>query len=236
LYILQRRHFAHTKTFGNLFFTPDYMKTSCLVLVLLSSILAGAQTLGTATQTTLPPPTAYSIVANDANSRVWERTTYEQGPNGTVVPKKHRVTELETGMYFQSNGQWVESKEEIDLLPQGGAAATNGQIQVYFPGDIYQGEIQMLTPEGEQLQSQPVGICYDDGTNTVLIAALTNSVGELDSPNQIIYPNAFAGTFQRQLDPNLGRIADSHGLCHGQSGKQPVFRACYRDGLSGFKR
>jgi archaellum component FlaF (FlaF/FlaG flagellin family) len=167
------------------------MKTSCLAIVLLSSIVAGAQPALTATQTALPPPTAYSVVDSGANHRVWERSTYEKAPDGTVVSKKHRFIELATGLNYLQNGQWTESKEEIDVLPQGGAVATKGQHQVYFPGDIYQGVIQMVTPDGEQLQSRPLGISYDDGTNIVMIAELTNSVGVLVSSNQIVYPNAF---------------------------------------------
>ena len=100
------------------------MKTSCLAILLLSSIVAGAQTSGIATQTTtgqpaLPAPTAYSVVENGPNHRVWERILYESGPNGTVVGRKHRVTELSTGLNFLQNGQWTPSREQIDLLPAG---------------------------------------------------------------------------------------------------------------------
>ena len=107
-------------------------------------------------------------------------------------PRKHHYNELATGLnYKNAQGQWVESKEEIDVLPQGGAAATQGQHQVYFPGNIYQGQIEMVTPDGLKLYSRPVGLSYDDGTNTVMIAVLTNSTGVLVSSNQVIYPNAF---------------------------------------------
>jgi hypothetical protein len=169
------------------------MKTSCLAVILLSSTAVWAQTSGSSTQVSLPAPTAYSVVQRDGNSRVWERTVYERGPEGTIVPRNHRYTELATGMHYQKNGQWLESKEEIDLLSQGGAAATQGQHQAYFPGDIAQGVIQMVTPDGRQLQSRPVALAYDDGNQTVLIAILTNSVGELVGSNEVIYPNAFEG-------------------------------------------
>ena len=85
----------------------------------------------------------------------------------------------------------MDSKEEIDILPNGTAAATNGQHQVYFPGNIYQGVIELVTPDGIHLQSRPLGLSYDDGTNTVLIAELTNSIGQLVGSNQVIYPDAF---------------------------------------------
>jgi archaellum component FlaF (FlaF/FlaG flagellin family) len=99
----------------------------------------------TTDQSSIPSPTPYSIVANDANSRIWERTVYEQGPDGQVVATTHSYTELATGLNHLVNGQWVPSKEEIDILPDGTAAATNGQHQVYFPSDIYNGEIKMVT-------------------------------------------------------------------------------------------
>ena len=115
------------------------MRTSCLAILLLSSILAGAQTTGTTTQTTpgqpaLPAATAFSPVSRDARSTVWERTVYEQGPNGTVVPKKHRYTELASGLNYQdpATGQWQPSRAEISLLPPGGAfaaAATHGRVR-----------------------------------------------------------------------------------------------------------
>lgn len=77
------------------------------------------------------------------------------------------------------------------MLSDGSAAATNGQHQAYFPGDIYTGEIVLVTPDGKHLRSRPLGLAYDDGTNSVLIAELTNSVGEiLPSGNQVVYPDA----------------------------------------------
>ena len=141
----------------------------------------------------LPSPTPYAVTKQDGNSRVWERTMYELGPNGQVIPKKHSYTELATGLNYQKNGQWTASKEEIDVLPQGGAAAIQGQHQVYFPGNINTGVIKVVTPDGKPMQSRPLAIFYDDGSKTVALAVLTNSVGLLVGSNQVIYPNAFSG-------------------------------------------
>jgi hypothetical protein len=141
----------------------------------------------------VPPPTQPTIISREANSRVWERTEYEQGPNGQIIPKKHHYTELATGLCYEQNGRWMDSQEQISILPDGSAAATKGQHQAYFPSDIYNGVMTLITPDGLQLKSQPVGLSYDDGSNTVLIAILTNSIGQLISPNQVIYTNAFTG-------------------------------------------
>ena len=178
------------------------MKTTSIIAVFflssLASLLAQTPTVtasgAPAVQgSTLPVPTAYAIVAKDANSRVWQRTVYEQDSSGNVVPQLHRYTELASGLNHLVNGQWVESSEQIVILPNGTAAATNGQHQAYFPGDIYEGEIELVTPDGKQIYSQPLALTYFDGTNTVAIAGLTNSVGVVVGDNQVIYPNAFTG-------------------------------------------
>ncbi|MFZ0827852.1 MAG: immunoglobulin domain-containing protein [Verrucomicrobiia bacterium] len=185
---------GRTRHFGFFF---DSMKTSWLTIVLLASTVIGTQAqIGSAivpAGANLPLPTTYTVASRDANSRVWQRLTFQTSSSGQVVTNVHSYIELCTGLNFWSNGQWAASKEEIDILPNGTAAATNGQHQAYFPGDIYQGAIQLVTPDGRQLQSRPLGLSYDDGTNMVLIAELTNSIGYLAGSNQVVYPDSFTG-------------------------------------------
>lgn len=162
------------------FFTCTFLLIPCL---------CSAQTPTSSTPATTQP----AIVARDANSRTWEWTESQPAPNGQTVQQIHRYTELATGLCYQQNGQWQDSREQISIQPDGSASATQGEHQVYFPADIYNGVITLITPDGLQLKSQPVGLSYDDGTNTVLIAESTNAVGQLISSNQVIYTNAFAG-------------------------------------------
>ena len=181
------------------------MKNPIIVIALLVSTLAGVQAQVTgngattiATQPALPAPTAFAPVSRDAGSTVWERTVYSRGPNGTVVPRKSRYTELSSGLNFldPTTKQWAPSREQIDLLPPGGAyaaAATHGQHSARFPLDIARGVIQLSGPDGKQLQSRPVGLFYEDDSNSVLIAILTNSVGGLVGSNEVVYPDAFEG-------------------------------------------
>ena len=163
----------------------------------------------TSQSSSLPQPTPYSVVNRSANVNVWERYTYEKTSNGKTIQRKHQYTELASGLNFKNpqTGLWAPSKEEIDILPDGTAAAVNGQHRVHFPGDIYDGVIEMITPDGLHLQSRPLGISYDDGTNTVLVAVLTNSIGQLINSNTVVYPNAFIG-----LDADLCYIYTKAGL------------------------
>ncbi len=172
--------------------------TAILVALWISTCWTNAQTISSSRSAssanpgkTAPSDTPYAVVDRGANHRVWQRTTYETRPDGTQIPHIHTYTELATGLHYMKNGQWVESKEEIDILPNGTAAATQGQHKAYFPGDIYEGMIELVTPDGKHLKSRPLGLSYDDGNKTVLIAELKNSVGQLVAPNQVIYPDAF---------------------------------------------
>ena len=170
------------------------MKSFLNLIYFTSLLCAGCLCRAQSVNSGVPSPTPYTAVSRDADSCIWQRTEYQQGPNGEIIAQGHQYTELATGLNFKDpNGQWVPAKEEIDILPDGSAAATNGQHQVYFPGDIYDGVIKLVTPDGILLQSQPIGLSYDDGTKTVLIAELTNSIGQLVGANQAIYTNAFFG-------------------------------------------
>ncbi|HLX69591.1 MAG TPA: LamG-like jellyroll fold domain-containing protein [Verrucomicrobiae bacterium] len=142
-------------------------------------------------------PTAvnYFIGQQGANSRVWQTVVQTVNAKGnTVYQTNQAYVELATGLNHLVNGQWVPSSEQINISPDGSSAwATNGQHQVYFPGNIYNGEIKLVTPDGQTLQSQPIGLSYFDGTNSVLLAVVTNATGAiLSSGNQVTYTNAFA--------------------------------------------
>jgi hypothetical protein len=131
----------------------------------------------------------YVVIERGGDYRVLATTNLVNG-----LPQVHSYTELATGMnYTDGSGQLTEAQEQIVLQPDGSAAATQGRHQVHFPGDIYEGVLQLTLPDGRHLTSRPLGLSYDDGSNTLFLATLTNAVGELAGSNQVIYPNAFSG-------------------------------------------
>lgn len=143
-----------------------------------------------------PAQTDYAVVERGADYKVLQKTAAYQ--NGTNIV--HRYTELATGMhYLNGYGQWTEAQEEISILPSGGAAATQGRHQVYFPPDIGAGVLKVVTPDGLVLQCRPLGVTFDDGKNTVFIGVLTNSIGWLTASNQVTYKNCFSGGIKADL-------------------------------------
>lgn len=129
----------------------------------------------------------YAPIERGLNYTVYAKTNLVNGTN-----RISRYTELASGLNFSNEyGQIVEANESISVLPNGGAQANQGQTKVIFPADIYDGVLQVTTPDGRQLTSRPLGIAVDDGSNTVFIASLTNAVGYLVGSNQVVYRGAF---------------------------------------------
>jgi len=75
----------------------------------------------------LPPSMAYAVTGRDANSRIWKQQTYQLLSSGRVVTNVNSYTELASGLNHLVSGQWLASSEQIVILPNGTAAATNGQ-------------------------------------------------------------------------------------------------------------
>jgi hypothetical protein len=129
--------------------------------------------------------------------RTFERTDLQQTASG-VRPRKLRYVELATGMHYKQtpSGPWLETREEIVLLPDGlGAAATNGPLKAWFPANIYKGAIVCEAADGVRITSRPYGVSYADGTNSVLIAELKESVAQLlPAGNCIVYPDCMTRT------------------------------------------
>jgi hypothetical protein len=177
------------------------MKTLLAILVCLASasVATRAQNVSGTQSTTapqLPAPTAYHVVERGGNYNVWQRETYEAGPNGQVFTHVHKVRELGSGMNYQNaDGQWAASQEQIQAYANG-AIAQNGQYQVIFADNLNStGAIDQQTPDGKRLRSNILGLAYyDDSTGqSVMIAQIQDAQGELISANQVLYPNAFTG-------------------------------------------
>jgi hypothetical protein len=155
------------------------MLTRTLLLVSLAALPAMAQP-------PQPQPGAsepFTIVERTAHSRTWHRTEWEQTFSGALIPHEHKITELATGMHYQSpqDGTWLESKEVIEGFP-GGAVARQGPHSVIWANNLATpGSIDLQMANGTRLISQVIGLCYFDsatGTN-VLIAEIKDCQGAI---------------------------------------------------------
>jgi hypothetical protein len=169
---------------------------------LLATLLLASATLPAAAQTarasvvsdvTGTNDVPWSVAERGPHSRVWQRVLSHPGPNGKPVQRVHRYTELQTGLHYQRDGKWVESRETIAATADG-AAATNGPIQVHWLANLNSaGAVDVTTPDRKRLRSNILGIGFADATGkSVLIGETKDSYGQLlPSGKEAMYPDAF---------------------------------------------
>lgn len=169
------------------------LKLSIPTLLAASTIYCGSQSA------TVPAPTPYSVIHRESNERTWQRTTYSLSPSGQAVPHLENYKEVGNGICFRQGGVFVDSNPSISILQDGSGASTDAPCNFYCPADIYNGLIRLVTSDGQELDSEPIGLRYSSGDASVQIAWLTNSVGELISSNVVLYPRAFVGGLNADL-------------------------------------
>ena len=134
-----------------------------------------------------------SILERGSHHRVVQNVTEEVSLAGATSLWTNTFTELANSIHFWRDNRWFETREEFKLFP-GGAAATEGPHQLILAPNINEGgSVDLLTSDGKRFLSNPMGLSFRDTVtgNTVLIAEVKDSIGELVAPNVIIYPDAF---------------------------------------------
>ncbi len=145
----------------------------------------------------LPPVeiAPYTVIDRGPHYKRLEHVLAFTNDLGKVRYRTNGYTEIATGMNHLVGDQWVESTEEIQITANGGQA-TNSAHQVIFAANANSpAAIQLVTPDGKQLSSHVVSLSYFDPTtgNSALISQLQDSVGQLVSSNEVLYPNALGG-------------------------------------------
>src|SRR5665213_3168812 len=139
--------------------------------------------------------TNYVCVQRGPNSKVWQQILLSTNETGDVTTNVQSYSELATGICYLSNGEYVDSVEEVDPVA-GGAQAVHGRHQVQWalnantPG----GAVTVITPDAKQLSSTVFGLAYYDAAtgSNVAIARLKNCDGSIVAPNEVLYADAFS--------------------------------------------
>src|SRR5262245_49031830 len=95
-------------------------------------ILGGMGVRGADVRVDVPADT---VVRQDKDSRVWKRVRSQGLLNGQTVLRTNSVVELSSGLSYFENGQWKDSRDEIDIVPTG-AAATKSPHKLHVTGNV----------------------------------------------------------------------------------------------------
>src|SRR6266540_4129257 len=136
------------------------------------------------------------VTERGPHHRTWSRVTQITLPSGRVCYETNSYQELAGGMhYLNGQGVWTEARPLFELFP-GGAIARQAQTQVILaPNANTAGAVDWRGPEGQRCRSHVLGISMIDRVSgqSILIAVLTDSIGELVAPNRILYRGALRG-------------------------------------------
>lgn len=165
----------------------------CFGIIVITSITIAVAAPQRANNHTAVPWHAAKRAAHETE---WARTTLVTNPvSGKVRAHEHKYIELATGLNHQDRtGAFQTSSPNFEITPNG-AEARQGQHQVFLGPDISSiGAVEIVTPDGINLKSAPLGIGYFDPTDgrSVLLSAVVNGTGWLTAPNEVIYSNCFA--------------------------------------------
>jgi len=146
----------------------------------------------------LAVPENLRVTARDANSSTvaWtERLT--NAVTGQVTQQNHSYVMVGTGLNYQDeSGAWRESRDLIELLPDGSAAALRGPNKVGFNPNLNTPDaVRITTFSNRVFRASILGIYYFDAATgqSALVATVQDAIGEFLPPNQIVYRDSFKG-------------------------------------------
>src|SRR5882762_3735139 len=80
----------------------------------------------------------YTVIERGVHQRVWQQIVWQTNALNQALATTNSYKELEIGMHRKGpEGEWIECSSEIQIQPDGGAAATNVQHRLYLPGSLY---------------------------------------------------------------------------------------------------
>jgi hypothetical protein len=119
-------------------------------------------------------------------------TIHTNWATGRLLVHTNTFTELGAGLNVRNGaGQFVAADPTFQITADGAESKTSSH-KLIVPADIWLGDgIKVIKPDGQQLVFQPLGIDYYDPTDgrSVLVDAVTNTIGWLTASNEIVFSN-----------------------------------------------
>ncbi|HTV43496.1 MAG TPA: LamG-like jellyroll fold domain-containing protein [Candidatus Sulfotelmatobacter sp.] len=162
-----------------------------VILILSAAAITRAQT------TNLPSQTQFSVVSQDGNSEVLQKTIYQKTRTGKTSPRVLSVTRIKSGMNYWDGKRWSLSDPSLQVSSDGQYVyADKLQTKVRLSANLAtSNSVTITTPDSIVLASTPVAIgLYDEASgDSQIIASITNCTGTLISSNEALYEDAFDG-------------------------------------------
>jgi hypothetical protein len=148
----------------------------------------------------------------NSHERLWQSSDAEQDSSGNSHTNIHSYIEVATGLnrLDPTTQQWVNSDPliEIDTI-NGGGIARRAQHSLHLNANANDtnGVVDLQMPDGNQLRLQCIGLALTDNTNSVFIAEIKDTIGQIVGNNSVVWVNAFDSVqADIQIDMKIGSI------------------------------
>jgi hypothetical protein len=163
---------------------------------LILTFLSFTQICQLSTLAARPAPPSWRVSEVGPDHRVYHDQKEPAGSNANFTDSEpRRIVEIESGMNYWNGSEWVASEAVFDLNDQG-FGASKLQFEVQLASQLNRpGAVTLVTRDGKELRSTPVAIGLFDAKSgkSLVIGAITNSLGALAEPNKVVYEHAFTG-------------------------------------------
>jgi fibronectin type 3 domain-containing protein len=168
------------------------MKTKLLICAVL---LSGAISSHGAPPEQLPPAHNKEILPGPYSTK-GKQGEHHQIFDSLGIPKDNlsaSYTQLETGLNYFEGSRWRKSKEVIELIDGYGVARRCKHIVIFKPNANTVAALEIIPDHGREIMTHVLGLSYFDAASgqSVLLADMKDSQGELIWPNQIVYKDCF---------------------------------------------
>src|SRR5687767_9730127 len=135
------------------------------------------------------------ITERGPHHAVYSRLSQYVNSYGEVVTRSNGWVTLATGLHYERNGAWIESKEEIEVLPSGYAVARQGQVRIIWAGNANTaGAVDLYSSlDDKRFRSHVLGLAYTDkfGRSVMFAVLKPQADGVAIGNNQVLYPDCF---------------------------------------------
>src|SRR5439155_10428834 len=131
-----------------------------LIPVVITLRLAAAQAGVNEASVALP----WQVTHRDLHSSTWESVVRIVDPiSGKTNLQRHKFVSIGSGINFLENGTWQETREELQVTPEGFAIGQFGPHKLIVENNVNSATaLDVLTSDGVRLRMGPVAVAWFD--------------------------------------------------------------------------
>ena len=158
--------------------------------------LVAALASGTAALAQSPADAGYTALARGSVDTLWAKLTWHTNRDGVAVATTNSMfTIVANGLNYREDrgdggtGEWKESRDLIEIQPDGTAAALYGPTRAFFKSNLNAPDAITLVNGGRVFKTGLLGLFYFDPTTqkSIRLASVRNCSAELLAPNQVVW-------------------------------------------------